>query len=163
LEILSPSVANSLFGWQLRAAVGQLTALQKEDFLTRLFVNYVIKLMKQHSIPWLLVFCARQVWTAIFHVLGLLPLAPKLEDSRFSSWWCKTIKAVPTELREGLNSLIILVAWELWKHRNACVFEGASPCVQRLLAVVSEECLLWCWAGAKALQQLLSRLLPIAA
>ena len=28
------SVANSLFGWQLRAAVGQLTALQKEDFLT---------------------------------------------------------------------------------------------------------------------------------
>jgi hypothetical protein len=106
---------------------------------------------------------ARQVWTAIFHVLGLLPLAPKLGDSCFSSWWCKTIKAVPTELREGLNSLIILVAWELWKHRNACVFEGASPCVQRLLAVVSEECLLWCWAGAKALQQLLSRLLPIAA
>jgi hypothetical protein len=50
------SVANSLFGWQLRAPVGQLIALQKEGFLTRLFVNYVIKLMKQHSIPWLLVF-----------------------------------------------------------------------------------------------------------
>jgi hypothetical protein len=36
------SVANSLFGRQLRAAVGQ-----KEDFLTRLFALYVIKLMKQ--------------------------------------------------------------------------------------------------------------------
>jgi len=45
------SVANSLFGWPLRAAVGQLTALQKEDFLTRLFTLYVIKLMKQYSIP----------------------------------------------------------------------------------------------------------------
>jgi len=105
---------------------------------------------------------ARQVWTAIFHVLGLLPLAPKLVDSRFSSWWCKTIKDVPKEIRKGLNSLIILVAWELWKHRNACVFEGASPCVQRVLAVVTEECMLWCWAGAKAPQQLLSRLLPVA-
>ena len=70
---------------------------------------------------------------------------------------------VPKEIRKGLNSLIILVAWELWKHRNAWVFEGANPCVQRVLAVVSEECLLWCWSGAKALQQLLSRLLPIAA
>jgi hypothetical protein len=30
--------------------------------------------------------------------------------------------------RKGLNSLIILVAWEIWKHRNACVFEGVVPC-----------------------------------
>ena len=42
------------------------------------------------------------------------------------------------------------------------VFEGATPCVQRVLAIVSEECMLWCWAGAKAPQQLLSRLLPVA-
>ena len=116
------SVANSLFGWQLRASVGLLTALQKEDFLTRLFVPYVVNRMKQYSTH-VLVACVfeRQVWTAIFHVLGLLPLAPKLEDSRFSSWWCKTIKAVPKEIRKELNSLIIQVAWELWKHRNACL------------------------------------------
>jgi hypothetical protein len=36
--------------------VEQLTALQKEDFLTHLFVPYLTKLMKQYSIPWLLVF-----------------------------------------------------------------------------------------------------------
>ena len=42
------------------------------------------------------------------------------------------------------------------------VFEGATPCVQRVLAIVSEECMLWCWAGAKALL-LLSRLLPMVA
>jgi hypothetical protein len=23
--------------------------------------------------------------------------------------------------------LVILIAWELWKHRNAAVFEGISP------------------------------------
>ena len=26
-----------------------------------------------------------------------------------------------------LNSLIILVSWEIRKHGNTCVFEGASP------------------------------------
>jgi hypothetical protein len=131
------SVAKSLFGWQLRASVGLLTALQKEDFLTRLFVPYMVNLMKQYSMH-ILVACVfeRQVWTVIFHVLDLLPLARKLEDSRFSSRWCKTIKATPKEIRKGLNSLIILVAWELWKHRNACVFEGASPCVQRSIGML---------------------------
>uniref|UniRef100_A0A0A9BEL1 Uncharacterized protein n=1 Tax=Arundo donax TaxID=35708 RepID=A0A0A9BEL1_ARUDO len=29
--------------------------------------------------------------------------------------------------RKGLNSLIILAAWELWKHRNNCVFNNALP------------------------------------
>jgi hypothetical protein len=44
------SVANSLFGWQLRVSIGLLTALQKEDFLTRLFVPYMVNLMKQYNI-----------------------------------------------------------------------------------------------------------------
>lgn len=34
------------------------------------------------------------------------------------------------------------------------VFEDVSPCVQKGLAVVSEEFILWCWTGAKSLQQL---------
>jgi hypothetical protein len=80
-------------------------------------------MMKQYSILLLLVFSHGRfgLWTTIFHVLGLLPLEPQLEDSRFSSWWCKIIKAVPKEQRKGLNSLVILVVWEMWKHRNACL------------------------------------------
>jgi hypothetical protein len=83
---------SKFFIWlALRAAVGQLTALQKEDFLIRLFAPYVIKLMKQYIIPWLLVF-RKAGLDSYLSCVGLLPLAPKLEDSRFSSWWCKTIK-----------------------------------------------------------------------
>ena len=36
---------------------------------------------------------------------------------------------------QDLNSLIILVAWELWKHQNVCVFEGARPSIEVLLPV----------------------------
>lgn len=42
---------------------------------------------------------------------------------------------------------IIMVAWEIWKHRNACVFEGVSPSVQVILQAVKTECTLWCFAG----------------
>jgi len=66
---------------------------------------------------------ARQIWTMIFQKLDLLSFAPQGSNIRFSGWWCGTIKGVPRGSRKGLNSPIILVACELWKHRNACVFK----------------------------------------
>jgi hypothetical protein len=27
------------------------------------------------------------------------------------------------------DSLVMLVSWCLWKHRNACVFEGSNPSI----------------------------------
>jgi hypothetical protein len=68
---------------------------------------------------------------------------------------------VPKEQKSGLNSLIILVAWELWKHRNDCVFEGERPSVEVVLQKIANESSLWCMAGASALQELLCRLLGL--
>jgi hypothetical protein len=44
---------------------------------------------------------------------------------------------------QDLNSLIIVVAWEIWKHRNAIAFEGARPNIQTLLLTVANESSLW--------------------
>jgi len=104
---------------------------------------------------------ARQVWTLILHELGLSAIVPQPGSTRFSNWWCQSIKSVGKNLRKGLNSLILLVAWEIWKHRNACVFEGAVPCVQQVRRAVVEEGSVWCLAGASALQDLLLRRLPV--
>lgn len=40
---------------------------------------------------------------------------------------------------KGLSSLMILVAWEVWKHRNDSVFENLSPSTQAVLRSVSME------------------------
>jgi len=54
----------------------------------------------------------------------------------------------------GFNSLCILGAWTPWKHRNACVFDGMSPNLQRALQAFKEESLLWRFFGAKGLAAL---------
>lgn len=76
------------------------------------------------TIRHLLVYCvlSRQIWALTFQHLSLPTLAPTISDSCFSSWCRKAISSVPKDMRKGLNSLIIFVTSEIWKHRNSCVF-----------------------------------------
>jgi hypothetical protein len=55
---------------------------------------------------------------------------------------------------KGFNSLVILVAWWIWKHRKACIFEGASPNLLGLLQNVKNDAGLWCRAGPATLGSL---------
>ncbi|WVZ84633.1 hypothetical protein U9M48_031641 [Paspalum notatum var. saurae] len=99
---------------------------------------------------------SREIWTKILSV-GLQFVAPQPNVRVFSAWWCWAVSRVPKEARKGFNSLVILVAWSLWKHRIACVFEGLGPSVSLVCQEVEEESQLWCLAGNKALQGLLGR------
>jgi hypothetical protein len=59
---------------------------------------------------------------------------------------------VPKKRKKGFNSLVVLIAWWLWKHRNACVFERASPSTREIMQDISEEARLWCLVGASGLR-----------
>ena len=114
------------------------------------------------TINHLLVGCvfAWQVWTLVLQQLGLLQLAPQPTVTHFLGWWRRSTAAIPKEARKGLNSLIILVSWEIWKHRNICVFDNKRPSVQEVLRAINAEGGLWCSAEASKLQELVFRLLP---
>lgn len=64
----------------------------------------------------------------------------------FFDWWLRVTALFPGEVKQGLNSLITLGAWMLWKHHN-CVFNGANPNIQLTIL----EAHLWCLAGTKGL------------
>ncbi|GJN15444.1 hypothetical protein PR202_gb02359 [Eleusine coracana subsp. coracana] len=64
------------------------------------------------------------------------------------------MRRVKKEHKKRLNSLIILSALIIWKHRNACVFEGAPLSVNTILSELKDEHSLWRMAGAKKLQGL---------
>ena len=45
-----------------------------------------------------------------------------------------------------MDSMIMLGAWILWKHRNACVLEGLQPNMWSVLHALEDEQHLWCLA-----------------
>lgn len=53
--------------------------------------------------------------------------------------------------RRGLNTLIILGAWTLWKHRNSCVFDKKSPNIEEAIRKAGQEKDMWSRAGARDL------------
>ncbi|GJN17837.1 hypothetical protein PR202_gb04939 [Eleusine coracana subsp. coracana] len=112
---------------------------QKEETMQHLLTSFVV---------------ARQVWFALLNMLQLGTAVPQHNERNFADWWRRTIKSPPMEQRKGLNSLIILAAWEIWKHRNDCVFEGTSPSVNTILDAIRDEHGLWCGAGARKLMDL---------
>ena len=97
---------------------------------------------------------SREFWFRILTPMGFQGRVSSRHEISFADWWRKAVKKVPKETRKGLNSTIILGAWVIWKHRNACVFDGARPCINSLLRAFRDEQHLWCLAGARRLRTL---------
>ena len=115
---------------------------------------------EEETINHLLLQCvfSRQVWFSILQGLGLQALAPQLEDKSLDDWWEKVSGMVDGPVKKGLNSIIILVAWSLWIHRNHCVFEGSQPSLNGVLSCFREELRLWSCAGARGVSHILAQL-----
>lgn len=57
-------------------------------------------------------------------------------------------------VEKGLDSLVSLGAWIIWRHRNECVFNGASPSLPFAFVLAGEELWSWSHAGARGLSLL---------
>ena len=87
---------------------------------------------------------------------GLQTLAPQLDDHCFIHWWGETSSRFSGQVQKGINSIIILGSWLVWKHRNYCVFDGGTPNLSRVMAAFREEVQLWSVAGARGVSYLLA-------
>ncbi|GJN35167.1 hypothetical protein PR202_gb23914 [Eleusine coracana subsp. coracana] len=90
---------------------------------------------------------AREFWYKVLAPVGMPANTPGQDDDVFAEWWKKARKHADKTKRKGLNSLIILGAWTLWKHRNSCVYEGVRPCIQLIMREFNSERQLWHLAG----------------
>ena len=88
---------------------------------------------------------ARSVWAAIGEALGKHGWGPNQEDE-LGEWLC--CKAGDNYLgTKDVHTILLMVLWELWKHRNAIVFDGASPSVKKIMDRIQSECEIWASAG----------------
>jgi hypothetical protein len=65
------------------------------------------------------------------------------------------IQATEETHRGGVQSIIILVNWVLWKERNNRVFKDKPSSLRRLLQLIQEEAKEWTYEGAKKLRRIL--------
>ncbi|KAJ1268382.1 hypothetical protein BS78_07G130600 [Paspalum vaginatum] len=65
--------------------------------------------------------------------------------------------ALPSPSRRDVRSLIILVCWELWKERNARIFDRSEVPSFKVAARIKEEAAAWILAGAKHLDAFVRR------
>jgi hypothetical protein len=73
-------------------------------------------------------------------------------------WWLYARKMVPKPFRQGLDSLVFLIGWMLWKEWNARTFGVVATATPFLVVAMQQEASLWASTGNKHLQVLLSRL-----
>ncbi|GJM92867.1 hypothetical protein PR202_ga09373 [Eleusine coracana subsp. coracana] len=78
-----------------------------------------------------------------------------MDEVRFQNWWRCASKRAEKEIQKALNSMVILVASAIWKHRNRVVFDARRPMVQLLILEIKDEARAWATTGARKLRQLL--------
>lgn len=76
-----------------------------------------------------------------------------------TDWWDTWRNLWPPKFAKGADTLFALVAWELWKERNARCFRGAKTQIQSVKAFIKVQASLWVQAGAKDLGRLIQRVI----
>jgi hypothetical protein len=97
---------------------------------------------------------SRELWFQMLSLVGLQGCTPEPGEEKFQEWWRTIELKVPKQAHAGFNSLLSLILWSLWKHRNACVFDSISPAVTGIIIDIRRETILWCMVGAKGLSSL---------
>jgi hypothetical protein len=97
---------------------------------------------------------ARQFWFNLLQQVHIQQLAPQLGATSFMDWWRSAHERSTRLIQKGSNSLVVLGAWMLWKHRNRCVFDGVAPCMAVAMTQAEEERKVWKLAGARGVAYL---------
>lgn len=77
----------------------------------------------ENNVDHILVQCvyAREVWHYCFDALQL-PIPRPMVGDTFMDWWLRHHNSFRKAEKRGIDSLVVGIAWSLWKQRNARVF-----------------------------------------
>jgi hypothetical protein len=87
--------------------------------------------------------------------------APSLKPENWAAmanvraWFIHMMKSVPSQVKNGLRSLIILTIWAIWRERNGRIFKKEFRRVPKIVESIIDEANIWAHAGNKGLQLML--------
>ena len=100
----------------------------------------------------------RHIWTELANWLAAPPLLPANWEPAESihTWWTALARTMGVS-RKGVKSIIILICWEIWKERNARIFDRLEAPSFMIIAKIKDEISTWSLGGAKQLASLVNR------
>ena len=116
------------------------------------------------------IFCSQKLETIDYLLVGCVILRitshevlswcrlvrpPMLDSTAFFDWWLQATVSSSDSLRRGLNCIIALTSWAIWKHRNAATFDGARPSTDKLVQLIKNEARQWAKAGDRGLDKII--------
>jgi hypothetical protein len=95
----------------------------------------------------------RQIWTEESNWTRVSCLHPQQWNLGWgvSEWFTEVAGRPSTAQAKGIQSLLILVCWSLWREWNARVFNDREKNTSTLVSEIRDEACLWVRAGAKGL------------
>jgi len=138
--------ANSLAGLRFRIEFGPQIDWKLGDGQTKELAHYVDSMQRQVQGLHLFRDCRfmKHLWKEISTWAQNSYLHPSAwPPSNTTEEWWTSISNAPSTSRKGLRSLIILVCWEVWKERNARVFEHRESTNFVVLQRIKDEARLW--------------------
>jgi len=96
-------------------------------------------------------YLSRGLWFALLRPLGMHSRMPAAAQD-IGEWWIDERRNLQQGEQAGFDCLFMLIAWNIWKHRNGLVFESwPRPCLERLKRDTVAEADQWLQAGYRAL------------
>lgn len=100
----------------------------------------------------------RKVWEEVANWIQVasLILANWNNSSTMGDWFTDMVAAAdPSILRPGLQSMVTLTIWEIWRERNNLVFRKETRTVRQIMYSIQDEARTWRFAGNRDLDMLL--------
>lgn len=71
----------------------------------------------------------------------------RTEDLGLADWWMQVRLCFRKCYRTNFDRACLLICWQIWKERNARVFDQQSRSPDQLVEAIKEEIVVWKEAG----------------
>jgi hypothetical protein len=77
------------------------------------------------------------------------------QGTDMGTWFIDLGRNSSATRKKGIQSMTMLIIWEIWRERNNRIFNKTSRSVDQVFGTIQDEAKLWIWAGNKGLQEVL--------
>lgn len=100
---------------------------------------------------------ATKIWEEVANWIQAASLLPENwnQTSTMAEWCTDLIAAAAPSRRSGMQSMVTLTIWEIWRERNNRVFRNEARTVRQIVHNIQDEARTWRFASNKGLELLL--------